>query len=74
MSGVIDDKGQQWEHCNGCGAFVKFPQNLGYEKPTKAHSCGRDLCVKCVDLGIRGGKIKFRNIVPASSWAVSRDR
>jgi hypothetical protein len=74
MSGVVDDDGQQWEHCNGCGKFFRFPQNLGYEKPTAAHSSGRDLCVKCVDEGIQARTIKFGNIVPAPAWKVAPGR
>jgi hypothetical protein len=47
MSGVIDKNGQQWEHCNACGAWVKF-QDLAYEPPSEEHKYGRDLCPKCV--------------------------
>jgi len=49
MSGVIDEKGQQWEHCNNCGDFVKI-QNLRYEQPTEKYDYGRDLCSKCYEL------------------------
>lgn len=68
MSGVVDLNGQQWEHCNVCEKFVKFPQDLGYEKPTEYHRLGRMLCVKCVDAGIRERVILFENVVPAPSW------
>lgn len=68
MSGVIDHKGQQWEHCCGCGKLVRFPQNLGYEVPTPAYEYGRDLCVECVDSGIRSGAVRFENINPAPEW------
>jgi hypothetical protein len=70
MSGVIDGNGQQWEHCGCCNTFIRFPQNLGYEKPTKRWKYGRDICVKCVDKGIRAGEIEFENIVPAKEWRV----
>lgn len=46
MSGVIDENGQQWEHCNECGKWVKI-QNLRYEQPTHQHEYGRDLCQSC---------------------------
>lgn len=68
MSGVIDGNGQQWEHCGICHEFVKFPQNLGYVKPTKKNPYGMDICVKCVDKEIRARRIAFRNVVPAPSW------
>lgn len=67
MSGVIDDSGQQWERCNECAAWIKI-QSLGYEKPTPQHKYGRDLCVKCVDKGIREGSIKFENVEPSDFW------
>lgn len=65
MSGVIDKHGQ-WEHCNECGKFVLI-QHLGYliderKRPTK------DICVQCVDKGIRNGSILFKQVVPADSW------
>jgi len=72
MSGVVVD-GQQWEHCNKCARFVRFPQDLGYEVPTEQYNCGRDLCVKCVDAGIRAGEIRFEDIVPAPSWLVTEE-
>jgi hypothetical protein len=28
MSGVIDSDGTQWEHCNGCGEFVRMDDLL----------------------------------------------
>ena len=46
MSGVIDKSGQQWEHCNECGKFVRI-QWLRYEKPSIQFPCGRDLCRDC---------------------------
>ena len=67
MSGVVMDDGQQWERCNCCGKWVKI-QNLGYEKPTAGYKHGRDLCVSCVDKGIREGEIMFENIQPAPGW------
>lgn len=47
MSGVIDDKGNQWEHCHCCGEFVLI-QDLAYEQPSQYMRYGRDLCQKCV--------------------------
>jgi hypothetical protein len=70
MSGVIDNKGQQWEHCDGCYEFKRFPQDLGHEKPTDKWQYGRMLCVKCVDRGIKAGETLFENVIPASSWEV----
>lgn len=68
MSGVVDDKGQQWEHCGKCNGFFRFPQNLGYEKPSTKLPYGRMLCVKCVDTLLRAREVKFRQIVPAPDW------
>lgn len=49
MSGVIDEDGQQWEHCDGCTKFVKIEELL-YEQPTGRYKYGRDLCKKCMGL------------------------
>ena len=62
MSGVIDESGQQWEHCNGCGKFVRI-ENLGYLKTTPA-----DLCVSCAAFLLEGEFVKFEDIDPAPSW------
>lgn len=67
MSGIIDDRGTQWEHCNGCGALIKL-DDLGYLKPTAYHKHGLDLCVDCADTLIQTRIVKFRQIVPAHSW------
>ncbi len=48
MSGIIDEKGQQWEKCNECGKWVKI-QYLHYEQPTPEHKYGRDLCKACAE-------------------------
>lgn len=66
MAGVIID-GIQWEHCNKCGTMVKM-SNLGYIKPTPANPYGMDICVKCVDAGLRGKLFKFSQVVPAKDW------
>jgi hypothetical protein len=63
MSGIVDDSGQQWERCNGCGTFTRFPQALGYEKPKKATPYGRMLCVKCANTAPN-----IRAIKPAPEW------
>ena len=47
MGGVIDGKGVQWEHCNGCGKMVKLSE-LEYEQPSKENPHGRDLCKDCM--------------------------
>jgi len=46
MSGVIDDTGQQWEHCNMCDAWVQI-EELWYQPKTPDYPHGRDLCVSC---------------------------
>lgn len=57
MSGVIDEDGTQWEHCNGCtgegtedfserGKWVRI-EDLTYEKPSEKYPYGRDLCFDC---------------------------
>ena len=49
MSGVIDDDGQQWEHCCKCHNFVRI-QDLVYftrlDTDPEEH-CGYDLCWRC---------------------------
>jgi NAD-dependent SIR2 family protein deacetylase len=67
MSGVIDSKGRQWEHCNVCGKLVMM-EDLGYVKPSKTHQHGQDICVTCVDAAIRAGRVRFGQIVPAKNW------
>lgn len=71
MSGVIDDNGVQWEHCNGCGKWVRI-DNLGYLQPTAQHGSGLDLCVDCVDTLLRTRIVKFKQVTPAPSWRRSR--
>lgn len=70
MAGVITD-GVQWEHCNGCGEYVRLT-NLGWLKPTAKQPHGLDLCVRCVDTLIRTRIAKFSEIKPAQSWRVTR--
>lgn len=70
MSGVIMEDGQQWEHCNICGGWVKI-EDLGYEPKSKAHPYGRDVCVKCVQkMPVR----KIRQIVPSPRWLPVYDK
>lgn len=64
MSGVIDDKGVQWERCNGCASFVRLT-DLGYQPPTREHKLGRDLCIKCV---CALSQAQIRKVQPAASW------
>jgi hypothetical protein len=59
MSGVIDDDGQQWERCNGCGGFVEI-ETLAYEKPSAEFEYGRDLCVDCVFDLKRGNTVRMQ--------------
>jgi hypothetical protein len=66
MSGVIDDNGQQWEHCNSCGEFKRFPENLGYEPPTPQYQYGRMLCIKCANTSPN-----LELIEPAPSWTAN---
>ena len=67
MSGVIDSSGTQWEHCNGCGEFVRIDR-LGYMKPTPGNPHGLDLCVNCVDTALRLRIIAFTDVLPGSGW------
>ena len=46
MSGVIDEDGTQWEHCNDCGKFVRI-EHLRYKQPSPANPYGLDLCSRC---------------------------
>lgn len=69
MSGVIDEKGQQWEHCNGCGVFCRWPQNLGYQPPSKAHPVGRMLCIACVN---KLPQWHLARVKPAPGWVAQR--
>lgn len=45
MSGVLVN-GIQYEHCNGCGAWVKI-DDLQYEQPSEEFPYGRDLGPCC---------------------------
>ena len=62
MSGVIDGKGVQWEHCNLCGEWIKISM-LGYEPPSKEYDCGRDICIKCTNK-----HPNIESIQPANGW------
>ena len=62
MSGIVDKKGQQWEHCMVCSKWVKI-QNLGYEPPTETYPCGRDICLACTNK-----HPKIESIEPAKGW------
>lgn len=72
MSGVIDGNGQQWEHCNGCGAFIKI-QHLGYLKPTDRLNCGADLCIGCTNTLLACGLVEEQGIQPAAGWIPVRE-
>jgi hypothetical protein len=58
MSGVIDRDGQQWEHCNECGKFVRI-EYLKYEQPSAEHRNGRDLCPVCIGTDRRVLSVHF---------------
>lgn len=62
MSGVIDENGVQWEHCNVCTKWVKI-QDLGYEPPSAEYDCGRDICLECTN---KHPNIEI--IIPAKGW------
>ncbi len=62
MSGVIDEKGMQWEHCNICGKLVRLT-NLGYERPSTAYPHGRDIGICCIS------KVPdIEQVNPAPTW------
>jgi len=69
MSGVVDENGQQWEYCHGCGNFIRFPQNLGYiktgnrMKPDLYH-----ICISCTQFVLEGRYVPFSRILPAPTW------
>lgn len=48
MSGVIDEDGTQWEHCNVCAGWVRI-EELHYEPPSQKFDCGRDVGPCCWD-------------------------
>ena len=62
MSGVIDENGIQWEHCNCCSKFARL-DNLGYEPPTTEFKHGRDICLACTNK-----HPNIESIEPAKSW------
>lgn len=68
MAGVIDEQGVQWERCNGCGEFTRL-DNLGYQKPSKAHQYGRMLCIACVN---KLPQWHLARVQPAESWIAKR--
>jgi hypothetical protein len=59
MSGVIDEDGTQWEHCNICGDFEKIGE-LRYEQPSERFPHGRDVCRGCAKLIDRPGALAKR--------------
>lgn len=64
MSGVIDEKGVQWEHCSVCSKMVKLSM-LGYEPPSDAHKNGRDICIVCVN---KLSQRAIKRVLPATDW------
>ncbi len=67
MSGIIDEHGQQWEHCNVCNKFIAI-ETLGYVKPRTNHPYGTDICASCANKQIRSREIRFDQIQPAADW------
>ena len=57
MSGVLDENGQQWEHCNVCGEFRRIG-DLGHIPGV----C--DICMECTNAYVDVITI----VVPAHSW------
>lgn len=47
MSGVIDDDGQQWEHCNHCGEFIEIEKLRPGWSTRHTEWDAVDLCPKC---------------------------
>ena len=68
MSGVIDAKGVQWEHCSECGLFTRLA-DLGYQPKSRAYPYGRDLCLKCVN-GL--SQWHLARVRPAPDWLAKR--
>jgi hypothetical protein len=64
--GVIDERGVQWEHCNVCGKMVRL-DNLGTVLGIAGKPC-LDICVACVDAGLRARRWRFKQIIPAAEW------
>lgn len=64
MSGVIDDNGVQWEHCNECGKWVRY-HHLKYEPPSRDHKYGRDLCPECYQKFLDAAEEQYRQ---ARDW------
>lgn len=64
MSGVIDEKGQQWEHCTLCGMSHKI-QNLGYLPKAKKYPHGLDIGLCCIN---KLTQSEMRKVVPAHDW------
>jgi hypothetical protein len=62
MSGVIDEHGQQWEHCSVCTGWVRI-EDLGYEPPSPQFTCGRDICLKCTN-----AHPDIERIKPSPNW------
>jgi hypothetical protein len=47
MSGVIDDNGQQWEHCCHCGNFTKIQDLVTGYSPKWPNYPWVDMCKNC---------------------------
>jgi hypothetical protein len=67
MSGVIDDRGVQWEHCSLCHKFVRLT-NLGYVPPHIHPPYGQDICMECTNM-----HPQIESIIPAKSWIAERE-
>jgi len=47
MSGIIDDEGQQWEHCCHCGNFTRIQDLVTGYSPKWPDYPWVDLCKNC---------------------------
>lgn len=62
MAGVIDENGQQWEHCNECGEFVRI-EDLGFQPHSEKLNGPCDICIKCANQASN-----LEAIVPSPRW------
>lgn len=65
MSGVIDERGQQWETCTAheTKVLIKFPDLMFDLVPVPGHPHGGTICVECV-LRLRAQGVRLKDIRP----------
>lgn len=74
MSGVIDENGVQWEHCNVCGGWVNI-DDLGYLRPDEDYKYGLDICGTCHDIYDANPEwIKHIRKTVQNTWEVAQER